>query len=172
MHRSQDAIDALLATGDKQSAEPLFGGKLVVIDEGNEIPGRVLERPISRQCDILFGFGTIGDANRGRGGEFRDNLLCGFRSVIIHHDHRKSEQTVAALATQSLQEPPQELRSLIGANAHTDMVDFHGSHLLTSLLYLFRLIAPFATHDAVVFLPGRCAWVRSHAIFVRSVDGA
>ena len=78
---------AALFFADEQSQQPVFGRKLVVIDEGDKVPIRVLNCLIARQRDILARLHAVSDRNtRPRCEVFHHSLGRLHMVVVGNHD--------------------------------------------------------------------------------------
>src|SRR5207247_10500248 len=77
-HRAEDSVSVAVAARGEQRQHPSPGRPFIVIDEGDEIAGRVLDCGIPRQRDVLLRLDAVADANRRPSGrEFVDDSLRG-----------------------------------------------------------------------------------------------
>jgi hypothetical protein len=73
MHWPKDTVHFVLHASLEQREKPALNRRFVVVDENNEISGRMLDRCVPRQRDILFGLDVVVGVNLLLGCELRDN---------------------------------------------------------------------------------------------------
>src|SRR5205807_2923315 len=78
LHWSEHPVHFIFAAGLEQSQEPAFARKFVVVDEGDKVPGRVLDGLVAGQGDILPWLYTVGNGNRRHSREVIHDGLGGF----------------------------------------------------------------------------------------------
>jgi hypothetical protein len=83
----------MLVTSREQCQQPIADGKLIIVNEGNEIPGRVRYCFVPGEGYILLWLHAILDRSRRTSCTIRHHGLRGPRRVIVGHHDGIPEQT-------------------------------------------------------------------------------
>ena len=84
--RPQNASRAILIASLQQLCQPVAAGKFIIVDEGNELAMRMLERFVSRQGDVANRLATVLNLEM-RARCKRKHDFFSARSYIVVRDH-------------------------------------------------------------------------------------
>src|SRR5437867_1291901 len=126
LHWSEHAVHSKFITGLEQSQQPSSGRKLVVVDEGDKVPVRVLNGLVPRQRDILPRLHAVLDRNTRRSRKVPHHCFARLQMIVVGNHDRIREQSARILTVELLQQAFEKARTLIRANAHADMLRFVG----------------------------------------------
>ena len=119
--RTDHAIHAVPLACLEQGQQPPFARKLVVVEEGEEFAVGAADRGVPRQGDVLARLDTIGHRHRRRRRKLDDQRLGRLQAVVVGDDDRIREPSARLLLPQGLEQPPQQLRALVRADADRDV---------------------------------------------------
>jgi len=95
--RTNDATDALLATGIEQVQEPSRGRELIVVDKGDEVSIGLLDCFVSSQANALARLDKVLDRYGGGSGELKDAAFGRRCGVVVDNSNRDGEPVVCLL---------------------------------------------------------------------------
>ena len=110
--------------GLEQAQQPTLRRELVVVNKGDEVAMGIFDRFVACQRDILSALYAILHREGRDGCEFRHNRLGRPQTVVVNNDERIREELTCDLARELLQQAFEELRPLVSANAHTNVLVF------------------------------------------------
>src|ERR1017187_894368 len=94
---SEHAVHAISVAGLEQAKQPGLRRKFVVVDEGDEVPGRVFDGLVPRQANALPGLRAVRDRNGRCGGEIRHYAFGGSQGIVVGNHDRIGEKSPGLL---------------------------------------------------------------------------
>src|SRR6266568_1568380 len=87
LHWSKHTVHVIVVAGFKQSPEPAFARKLIVVDEGDKVSVCVLDGLVPGERDILPRFHAVPDRNTRRSRKIQRQRLSGSQLIVVgNHD--------------------------------------------------------------------------------------
>jgi NaMN:DMB phosphoribosyltransferase len=103
--------------------EPVRYGKLIVVDEGDKVSDRALDRLVAGHGDISGWLDPVAYRLQSFVG-LDDDLSGRLRHIVVHDDDGVGEEPVSPLMAKRPKQVLEKCRSLVGADADRDVGSF------------------------------------------------